>query len=328
MPVVDRRPSPPAPRSPAVTALLTALTVLAGLLLTLPAVPAAAADDVTAGLLLRYDLTQASGTTVTDSSGNGRDGTLSGGGTWTGTGGLVLDGVDDHVKLPNNLMAGLSAITVSTDVYVEPTQATPYFIWGLGNTASSASGTGYLMASGNAFRAATTTTNWSGEKVTARSSGGNLARGVWKTVTYTQSGTTGTLYEDGVQVGQNTAVTVLPSAIGNGTTTNNVLGESNYAADNTLEGRLRNFRVYDRALSAAEVSAIALTDANRLASDTEALTLGHLSGVTHDLTLPTTGQFGSSIAWASSDPTVIAADGASPAPVRARSRRPSPSPRR
>ncbi|WP_082587350.1 family 43 glycosylhydrolase [Nocardioides sp. Soil774] len=305
MPAVDRHLAPPARR---VSAVSTVLAILAGLLLALPAAPAAAAD-VTDGLLLRYDLTQTSGTTVTDSSGNGRDGTLSGGGTWTGSSGLVLDGVDDHVKLPNDLMAGLSAITISTDVYIEPSQATPYFIWGLGNTASSGSGTGYLMASGNAFRAATTTTNWSGEKVTARSSGGNLARGVWKTVTYTQAGTTGTLYEDGVQVGQNTGVTVLPSAIGNGTTTNNVLGESNYATDNTLKGKLRNFRVYDRALSPAEVSAISLTDDNRLASDTAALSLGDLSGVTADLTLPATGQFGSSIAWASSDPAVITAGG-------------------
>ncbi len=65
------------------------------------------------GLVLRYDLTQTSGTAVADSSGNGRTGTLVGGGTWTGDGGLALDGVDDHVKLPNNVMAGLSSITVS-----------------------------------------------------------------------------------------------------------------------------------------------------------------------------------------------------------------------
>lgn len=273
--------------------------------------PAAAAPtDVTDGLLLRYDLTQTSGTTVVDTSGNGRDGTLSGGGTWTGEQGLTLDGVDDHVKLPNNLMAGLAEITVSTDVYVESSQATPFFIWGLGNPATSGTGTGYLMTSGNAFRAAATTGNWSGEKVTARSSGGNLARGVWKTVTYTQTGTTGTLYEDGVQVGQNTGVTVLPSAIGGGTTTNNVLGESNYAADNTLKGKVKNFRIYSRALSASEVSTISLTDENRVAGDESSLSLGDLSAVTANLTLPTAGTYGSAISWASSDPSVIATTGA------------------
>jgi beta-xylosidase len=293
-------------------ALAVVLALVASPLLLLPgtatAVTSLAAADVTDGLLLRYDLTQASGTTVTDSSGNGRDGTLSGGGTWTGSG-LALDGVDDHVKLPNNIMAGLSSITLSTDVYIESSQATPFFIWGLGNTATGSSGTGYLFASGNSFRAGITTGNWSGEKVTARSSGGNLARGVWKTVTYTQTGTTGTLYEDGVQVGQNTAVTVLPSAIGGGVTTNNLLGESNYVSDNSLKGRLRNFRIYNRALDASEVASISLTDANRLASDVAALSLGDLSAVTTNLALPTTGEYGSTISWSSSDTAHIDSTG-------------------
>ncbi|PUA80173.1 family 43 glycosylhydrolase [Nocardioides currus] len=290
----------------AVIALLASpLTLLA------PLTPTASAADVTDGLLLRYDLTQTSGTVVTDSSGHGRDGTLNGGGTWTGTTGLALDGVDDHVQLPDDVLAGLSSVTVSSDVYIEPSQAGNYFIWGLGNPAvgSPASGSGYLMATGNTFRASITNTWWNNEKNTAPSPARNLARGVWKTVTYTQTGTTGTLYEDGVQVGQNTNVTVLPSAIGNGTTTNNVLGESNYAADSSLKGKVRNFRLYSRALTASEVADISLTDANRLSSDTEGLSLGDLSGVTADLTLPTTGAFGSAIGWASSKPGTISSTG-------------------
>ena len=294
-------------------ALCVVLALVTSPLLLLPgtagALTSVAAADVTDGLLLRYDLTQTSGTTVADSSGNGRDGTLTNGGTWTGTGGLVLDGTDDYVKLPNNLMTGLSAITVSADVYVATDQATPFFIWGLGNTASGSAGTGYLMASGNAFRAAITTTNWSGEKVTSRSSGGNLARGVWKTVTYTQTGTTGTLYEDGAQVGQNTAVSVLPSQVGGGVTTNNLLGKSNYSSDHNLKGKLRNFRIYNRALDASEVASISLTDANRLASDVAVLDLGDLSGVTADLALPTTGAYGSTITWSSSDAAHIDSTG-------------------
>jgi hypothetical protein len=302
--------APRSPRPGTISALVgtVLLALLSGLVLLAPPAPAAAAD-VADGLLLRYDLTQAAGTTVTDSSGNGNDGTLVGGGSWTGATGLALDGVDDHVKLPNNILAGLSAVTVSVDVFIENTQANPYFIWGLGNTASSGSGTGYLMASGNSFRAAATTTNWSGEKVTSRATGGNLARGVWKTVTYTQDGTTGRLFEDGVQVGQNTAVSVLPGDIGGGTTTNNLLGESNYAADNTLKGKVRNFRIYGRALTPSEVADISLTDANRLAGDVAALDLGDLSAVTGNLVLPTSGTYGSTIVWSSSDPSVISSTG-------------------
>ncbi|TCB88754.1 beta-xylosidase [Micromonospora zingiberis] len=285
-------------------ALVVALT--AGLL---PATPAQAAPayDVTAGLLLRYDLDQTAGTTVTDTSGHGRHGTLTGG-TWTDRDGLRLDGVDDHVRLPDNLMAGLSSITVSVDVYVDPGQQTPYFIWGLGNPATSSSGTGYLFASGDAFRAAITTTNWSGERVTAK--GGNLARGVWKSVTYTQTGTVGTLYEDGVQVARNTAVTVTPGAVGNGTTTSNNLGRSNYASDRFLRGQVANFRIYDRALDAAEVSAIALPEATRVTRDAASLDLGDLSAVTGALTLPTQGSYGAAITWASTDPATISPTGA------------------
>ncbi|WP_182525364.1 family 43 glycosylhydrolase [Nocardioides dongkuii] len=298
-----------------------ALALAGGLLLGTPAAAAAAAPaPPTDGLLLHYELDQASGTVVTDASGHGRDGTVVGGGTWTDQG-LALDGVDDHVRLPNDLMRGLSSITVSTDVYVEPSQSGSYFIWGLGNPAvgSPASGTGYLMATGNNLRAAITDQWWNNEKNTAPTPARALARGVWKTVTYTQTGTTGTLYEDGVQVAQNTAVTVLPSAVGGGTTTHNVLGESSYAADATLHGKVKDFRVYDRALSAAEVAEIALTDAGRVAADREALDLGDLSAVTDDLALPSTGPFGSAVSWSSSDPAHVSATGAvtRPAPGEA-----------
>ena len=287
------------------SAIVAVFALVASLVVGLPTTASAA--DVTDGLVLKYDLTQASGTTVVDSSGNGKDGTLNGGGTWGGANGLTLDGTDDYVKLPNNIMAGLSSITVSTEVYIEPTQATPYFIWGFGNSATSSSGTGYFFASGDAFRTGLTLTNWSGEKVTSK--GSALARGVWKTVTYTQTGTTGTLYEDGVQVAQNTAVTVAPSAIGGGTTVNNNIGKSNYAADKFLKGKIRNFRIYNRALTAAEVTSLAPSDADIVASDKAALSLGDLSAVTSNITLPAVGQRGSAVSWASSNTAVIADNG-------------------
>ena len=278
--------------------------------------PTSSAAEVTDGLLLHYELDQASGSVVTDSSGNGRTGTLVGGGTWTGDTGLALDGVDDHVKLPNNVLAGLSAVTVSVDVFIENSQANPYFIWGLGNTASSGAGSGYLMASGNSFRAAATTTNWSGEKVTSRAAGGNLARGVWKTVTYTQDGTTGRLFEDGVQVGQSTTVSVLPRDIGGGTTTNNVLGESNYAADNTLKGKIRNSRIYGRALTATEVADISLPhepdgedDQAEADAAAAALELVHADDVRGHLTMPTSGLHGATVSWESSDNGVVTPTG-------------------
>ncbi|RIJ69439.1 hydrolase [Nakamurella silvestris] len=287
--------------------LLTTTTLIASALAA-PAMASASAQapaDVTDGLILSYPLTQTSGTVVTDVSGNGKNGALVGTGTWTGAGGLSLDGSTASVKLPNNLLTGLASVTVSTEVLIRPAQTGAYFIWGMGNTATSSAGTGYLFMSGDAFRAGITTTNWSGEKVTSK--GSNLARGVWKSVTYTQTGTTGTLYEDGVQVGQNTAVSVLPSALTS--TTNNNIGRSNYAADALLNGKVRNFRVYDRALTGAEVADIALNPTTRVAADKATLSLGDTSAVAANLALPATAENGSTLSWATSDPAVITAAG-------------------
>ncbi|MXG90142.1 family 43 glycosylhydrolase [Nocardioides flavescens] len=302
-------PTPPGRRaSRAITlAVLSGLTLsgLAGVTAA-PATAAGSASEVTDGLVLRYGLDQTSGTTVTDTSGNNRNGTLVNGGTWS-NGSLTLDGVDDFVKLPDDVMEGLSSISVSVDVFVEPTQGSPYFVWGLGNRAPGDGG--YLMVAGEHLRAAITPTDYRAEQLTNSAGNKPLGRGVWKSLTYTQTGKTGTLYEDGVQIGQNTNVTLLPSQIGNGTTTLNVLGESSYAPDSSLKGKVSDFRIYNRALSSAEVKTLALDDAERVAGDKGTLGLGDLSGVTTDLTLPTTGAYGSTVSWATSDASRITAAG-------------------
>jgi hypothetical protein len=290
----------------ATAALVALVAVLAGLLVGLPGA-ASAAESPADELVLRYEFDQTTGTTVTDSSGNGREGTIMGGAAWDAAGGLTFDGADDYVKLPNDLLSGLSSVTVSTEVYVEPSQPAPYFIWGIGNPSTSDSGTGYLFASGNTLRAGPTATNWRGEQLA--NTGANLQRGVWKTLTYTQTGSTGTLYEDGTQVAQRTDITVTPGAIGGGTTTSNAIGKSTYASDNRLKGTVRDFRIYDRALTPGEVASLVPSDADRVAADTAALSLGDLSAVTDDLTLPVKGARGSTIAWTSSKPAVIAANG-------------------
>ena len=95
--------------------------------------------------------------------GHGYDGTVTGDATCA-DGALNLGGTNGHVKLPDNMMAGLDAITVSTKVWVDPAQATPYFIWGLGNTGTDGAGNGYLFTTGNAYRAAIAAGNWTTEQ--------------------------------------------------------------------------------------------------------------------------------------------------------------------
>ncbi|RHA44293.1 immunoglobulin-like domain-containing protein, partial [Cellulomonas rhizosphaerae] len=138
----------------------------------------------------------------------------------------------------------------------------------------------------------------------------NLARDVWKRVTYTQTGTTGILYEDGVEVARNANVTLTPGSIGGGVTAANYIGRSVYTADAYLKGNVRDFAIYNRALTPSQVAAGAAA-ANQAAVDADksALALTGVDAVTADLTLPTTGTQGSTIAWSSSDPAVVTGSG-------------------
>ncbi|MEU0211192.1 family 43 glycosylhydrolase [Streptomyces canus] len=290
---------------------LTAASLLLGL--AAPMVPAQAADtaDVTDGLALWYKLDGASGATVTDASGNGRDGTVNGTADWSDPAqGLAFNGSDTFIKVPDDVMKGLASITVSTDVLIDSAQTTPYFVYGFGNSSGS-NGNGYLFATGNSLRTSIATGNWSTEQTTKPSDSHNLTRAVWKQLTYTQTGNTGVLYEDGVEIGRNTAVTITPGAIGSGSTTANYIGKSVYSGDKLFKGRIRDFRVYDRALAASEVEQLSLPVAVQGVSDDKAaLSLGDTSGVTADLDLPKTGTAGgSTVTWTSDNTDVVSGSG-------------------
>ncbi|OLT54233.1 hypothetical protein BJF88_09795 [Cellulosimicrobium sp. CUA-896] len=280
---------------------------------TLPATTLAAAAPTTDGLQLWLPLDETAGTVAHDASGHGLDATLAGtGGGWREGQGLTFGG-SNHVDLPDDLLAGTDAVTVSADVWVDPALSGNYFFYNLGNPAvgSPQSGNGYLFSTGNAnYRATISDLAWGREQNTAKAPAGALQRGVWKTITYTLADGTARLYEDGSQVGQNTAVTITPGAIGGGTTTANALGKSAYAADGLFKGRMKDFRLYDRALTAQEVADLASDAADdAVRADAAALDLGDTSAVVTDLTLPAKGVGGSAVTWTTSDDGVVAADG-------------------
>lgn len=242
-----------APRRWASVGVVSALTLALAASALTTAPPAQA--EITSGLLLRYKLDETSGTVAHDSSGNNRDGTVNGTAGWDGEG-MAFNGSNTYVKAPDNIMAGLSAITVGFDVWIDPTMGKPYFLYGFGNS-SGGNGNGYLFSTGNQFRTGITTSNSQAEQQTRPSASYQLARGMWKHVTYTQTGNTGILYENGVEKARNTSVTITPGAIGGGTTTADYIGRSLYTNDLYFKGRMRDFRVYNRALSASEVRAVA-----------------------------------------------------------------------
>jgi hypothetical protein len=75
--------------------------------------------------------------------------------------------------------------------------------------------------------------------------------GSWQHVAVTWTGNDGTLYVNGVQVGRNTSMTINPSMMGS--TTANWIGRSQYN-DPYLAGLVDEFRIYNRALSASEIT--------------------------------------------------------------------------
>ncbi|MGQ4358422.1 family 43 glycosylhydrolase [Streptomyces sp. SAS_272] len=264
---------------PAAVAAAALLAGLAG-----PQTPAQAAE-ITDGLALWYKLDATSGTVAVDSSGNGRNGTVNGAAGWSGSGqGLTFNGSDTYIKVPDDILRGMNSVSVSMDVQIDAAQATPYFLYGFGNTADGA-GNGYLFATGNTFRTAIASGGFATEQNTRTSTA--LPRSVWKHVTYTQTGTTGILYQDGVEVARNTSLTVTPGAVGSGNTTANYIGKSLYSTDKLFKGRIRDFRVYNRALAPGEVLAVSGNTTAIAAAEDPSLKIAALvDDATSRVTLP------------------------------------------
>lgn len=176
--------------------------------------------------------------------------TLAGGGTWTAgkTGNAVnLDGTNDYLALPAGIVGKLDDFTISTWVRLDTVSTwTRLFDFG--------SGTGINMfltpsSSTGGMRFAITTQGYTEEQQINSST--RLATRAWKHVAVTRDGNLAILYVDGVEVGRNANMTIAPADLGN--TTKNYLGRSQYSNNPYLDGRLDNFRIYNRALSAAEI---------------------------------------------------------------------------
>ncbi|SDG18911.1 cellulose binding domain-containing protein [Chitinophaga filiformis] len=75
----------------------------------------------------------------------------------------------------------------------------------------------------------------------------------WTHFAITQSGNTCRLYINGTLVATNTGVTIKPAALGS--TAQNYLGKSQFTADPNLKAKVDEFRIYNRAQTAAEIAA-------------------------------------------------------------------------
>ncbi len=196
---------------------------------------------------LRFDET--SGTTATDSTGHGWNGTLSGA-TWTS--GLIgnaldLNGSSEYATLPTGVVNGLTSLTIATWVHLDAAS-----VWSRVFDFGSGTATNMFLTASEGTRV----------RFALKAGGGEqqidgtvpLPTNAWTHVAVTLSGNTGRLYVNGVQVGQNTGMTLTPSSMG--ATTQNWIGRSQWA-DPYLNGRVDDFRIYTNALSAANIAVLA-----------------------------------------------------------------------
>ncbi|MEN9913003.1 MAG: hypothetical protein RLY66_411 [Candidatus Parcubacteria bacterium] len=209
-----------------------AVTTSSAVPVTVAAAPAGTA------LLRNWNLNQSSGTTATDSSGNSGTATLVGGPTWT-TGvagnGLTLNGTSAYLNAGN---VGSAKFSLSAWINLSATQAGEW-----GSIIMKEYSFGLEIRNNNTVYASVGNgSTWSNVIQTP------IASGVWKHVVQTYDGTTNRLYIDGA------LVTSGAGAFTN-TASNLLIGSWNGSSE-YFKGKIDEVRVYNGALSAAEVSSL------------------------------------------------------------------------
>jgi len=201
----------------------------------------------------RFDET--SGTTASDATGNGRTAQLVAGAAWLADGriggAVALDGVNGHVALAEDLLAGASAYSLATWVRLDGRPGTWSRIFDLGTGVTANLFLTPLSGDGTLRYAITAGGAGAEQRIDAEP----LPTDRWVHVAVAYGDGTAVLYVDGAETGRNTAVTVEPRRFGNHVRAGYV-GRSQYA-DPYLKGAVDDFRVYGRALSAAEVATLA-----------------------------------------------------------------------
>ncbi|KFF31563.1 family 43 glycosylhydrolase [Bifidobacterium bombi] len=219
-------------------------------------------------------------------------------------GALQMDG-NVYVKLPDDILKNKASVTVSTQVKNDTfNNGGPWtYLWALGSTGQT--GTGSWAASTHTSLYTSITSKGNGEGETFFPASENLSFDDFQTLTATVDGTTNLvkLYLNGRQVGQSKATTN-PSKFKN--QTNDVIGNSRYpgVGDALFHGAIKNFAVYDGALSQEQIAQTLPKDQVSDLLLHQAADIQVPTGACKDFTLPSTTD-NASVSWQSSNAAAI-----------------------
>lgn len=205
------------------------------------------------GLQLWLKLDETTGTTAVDSSGEGNDGTLTGGLSFTtdsvaGQIGKALDfdGVGDYITTGSATLGDFGTGDFTLSAWVKPDAYDSAF------HAVVSKGT---VAATDLLLYINTSNVWAfyGDDANITLlSGVQTENGVWKHLAVTRSGSTATMYLDGVAITTDTSA----SADVGGNVHELVVGASGDGAARFFAGTIDDVRAYSRALSVDEIAAV------------------------------------------------------------------------
>ncbi|MDQ0574107.1 family 43 glycosylhydrolase [Agromyces albus] len=279
------------------------------------AAPTASSSAPTDGLIGQYLFTQGAGTTVANSAtgpGAVGDATVVNGtdDLWNGDslsfiGGDKSSPTANWVELPDDILAGKESASITTEVQIDASMKSNFnFLWNIGNDANT---TYYFSSVRDEPRTAITVTSGGGE-FNARATAG-LDAGRWYNLTSVIDGDAGTIsfYIDGKLI-TTTPTTLTPASIEDQSL--NAIGRSPWP-DPFFKGEVAAFRVYDRALTASEISDVSDADAVAHADEfgpaAQAIA-DSITPVTVATTNPALPDYNGTVTWASNLPELTIGD--------------------
>ena len=225
-----------------------------------------APDYVSSGLIAYYDPANplsysGSGSTLTDLSGNGIDGTIVGA-THTSNTYFTLDGVNDYIVTGNCFSAISAADTHTVEMWVYANASNDCLWSDLGQTNDPAT-SGYHFAGAQIIQVGPfhqiITGLWNGTAITRDVGTSGSLTGAWRHVVRTYNGTTLTSYVNGANTSGGVTMSFNSPRDDSHTSWYLAFGAQDtttYSGSTAgwLSGRVGIMRVYNRALSGAEVT--------------------------------------------------------------------------